>query len=154
MTILRFIYRDAEGVVSERTLTRWRENSLYIQGRSESDALPRTFRKSRVQEYLQGADLLQFDLAPPAPEPMPRAPADARAQVLFTGFKSAVRGYLEGQAEQHGFRVMKTPGKSLAVLCIGPNAGPSKVEKAREAGAFIVTEPEFEHFLQTGEVPC
>lgn len=154
MAILRFIYSDAEGVVSERELTHWRENSLYIQGRSEGDSLPKTFRKSRVQRYLQGAELLQFDLAPAAPEPTPRAPADARAQVLFTGFKSAARDYLESQAEQHGFRVMKTPGKSLAVLCIGPNAGPSKVEKAREAGAFIVTEPEFEHLLQTGEVPC
>jgi NAD-dependent DNA ligase len=154
VTILRFIYCDAEGVVSERALTRWRENSLYIQGRSESDSLPRTFRKSRVQKYLQGAELLQFDLAPPAPEPKPRATADDRAQVLFTGFKSAARDYLEDRAEQHGFRVMKTPGKSLAVLCIGPNAGPSKVEKAREAGAFIVTEQELEHLLQTGEVPC
>jgi NAD-dependent DNA ligase len=154
VTILRFIYRDAEGVVSERALTRWKENSLYIQGRNEEDSLPRTFRKSRIQVFLRGADLLQFDLAPPAPEPQPRAPADSRTQILFTGFKSTDRDYLEVRAEQHGFRVMKTPSKSLAVLCIGYNAGPSKVEKARESGAFVVTEQEFEHLLLTGEVPC
>lgn len=154
MTILRFIYRDAEGFVSERTLTRWHENSLYIQGRNEHDTLPRTFRKSRIQEFLQGANLLQFDLAPPAPEPQPRAPADGRAQILFTGFKSADRSFLEMRAEQHGFHVMKTASKALAVLCIGGNAGPSKVEKARAAGAFIVDEKEFEHLLRTGEIPC
>ncbi len=154
MTILRFIYRDAEGAVSERALTRWKENSLYIQGCNEDDARPRTFRKSRIQAFLQGVDQLLFDLAPPAPEPQPRAPADSRTQILFTGFKGAERTYLEGMAEQYGFRVMKTPSKSLAVLCIGYNAGPSKVEKAREAGAFVVTEQEFEHLLLTGEVPC
>lgn len=154
MRPLRFIYQDVKGEVREWLLPRWTENTRYIQGRCDQDSLPRTFRKDRVQEYLEGSDQLLFDLAPPAPEPAPRAQPDCRPQVLFTGFRSADRLRLEGTAAEHGFRVMKTAGKSLAVLCIGYNAGPTKVEAAREAGAFIVTEDQMDHLLVTGEVPC
>lgn len=154
MQPIKFSYRDAEGRESVRILTHWSENSRYIQGRGEADSLPRTYRKDRVVEYLEGADQLQYDNAPPAPEPAPRAAPDQRAQILFTGFKAAERAALEMQAEQGGFRVMKTAGKSLAVLCIGGNAGPTKVEAARAAGAFIVTEHELHHLINTGEVPC
>lgn len=49
---------------------------------------------------------------------------------------------------------MKTAGKSLAVLCIGSNAGPTKVDAARAGGAFIVTESELMHLVKTGEVLC
>jgi hypothetical protein len=154
MQPLRFIYQDAKGTVRQWCLIRWSENTRYIQGRTESDSLPRTFRKDRVLDYLEGNDQLLFDLAPPAPEPTPRADPDSRPQILFTGFKAAERHALEEKSAGHGFRVMKTPGKSLAVLCIGYNAGPKKVEVAREAGAFIVTEEQLDHLLLTGEVPC
>ena len=103
-------------------------------------------------EYLEGADQLLFDKAPPAPEPAPKAAPDLRAQILFTGFKAAERAELEAFAEQSGFRVMKTAGKSLAFLCIGANAGPSKVEAARLAGAFILTVSELNSLVNTGEV--
>jgi len=154
MQPLRFIYQDAKGEVLEWAILRWTENTRYIQGRSEHDSLPRTFRKDRVQEYLEGAEQLLFDLAEPAPEPAPRAQPDSRPQILFTGFKSADRTRLENKAAEHGLRVMKSAGKSLAILCIGYNAGPTKVEAAREAGAFIVTEEQLDHLLLTGEVPC
>lgn len=154
MRPLKFIYQDAKGEVKQWTLVRWSENTLYLQGRAEDDTLPRTFRKDRVLDYLEGHDQLLFELAPPAPEPAPRAEPDRRPQILFTGFKSADRQGLEEKAISHGFRVMKTAGKALAVLCIGYNAGPKKVEAAREAGAFIVTEDQLERLLLTGEVPC
>lgn len=154
MQPLRFIYQDAKGEVNEWVIPRWTENSRYLQGRCEHDSFPRTFRKDRVQAYLEGVEQLLFDLAEPAPEPAPRAQADSRPQILFTGFKSADREQLENKADTHGFRVMKTAGKSLAVLCIGYNAGPTKVESARESGAFIVTEVQLDHLLLTGEVPC
>lgn len=154
MQPLRFIYQDAEGKVREWCLPRWSENTRYIQGRAEHENFPRTFRKDRVQQYLVGDDQLLLDAAPPAPEPAPKAPADTRPQILFTGFKAEDRARLEQQSAAHGFRVMKNAGKALAVLCIGYNAGPTKVEAAREAGAFIVTEAQLDHLLQTGEVPC
>ena len=101
-----------------------------------------------------GAVPSRSEAAPPAPEPAPKAQADTRPQILFTGFKAADRTRLEQHSADHGFRVMKTAGKALAVLCIGYNAGPTKVEAAREAGAFVVTEEQLEHLLRTGEVPC
>ncbi|MGF0336759.1 BRCT domain-containing protein [Ectopseudomonas toyotomiensis] len=154
MQAIKFSYRDADGRESVRTLTHWSENTRYLQGRSEGDTLPRTFRKDRVVEYLEGADQLLFDKAPPAPEPAPKAAPDLRAQILFTGFKAAERAALEVFAEQSGFRVMKTAGKSLALLCIGSNAGPTKVEAARAAGAFILNEMEFNQLAKTGELPA
>jgi len=152
MQPIKFSYQDADGRDSVRCLTHWSENTRYIQGRGEGDTLPRTFRKDRVVEYLEGADQLLFDKAPPAPEPAPKAAPDLRAQILFTGFKAAERAELEAFAEQSGFRVMKTAGKSLAFLCIGANAGPSKVEAARLAGAFILTVSELNSLVNTGEV--
>lgn len=154
MKPLRFIYQDAKGETREWCLPRWSENSRYIQGRAEDDNFPRTFRKDRVRKFLDGADQLLMEAAPPAPEPAPKAQADTRPQILFTGFKAADRTRLEQHSADHGFRVMKTAGKALAVLCIGYNAGPTKVEAAREAGAFVVTEEQLEHLLRTGEVPC
>ncbi|TBU78182.1 BRCT domain-containing protein [Phytopseudomonas daroniae] len=153
MLPIEFRYKDAKGNEAIWTLTRWTENSRYIQGRSETDTLPRTFRKDRVLEYIEGADQLLFDLAPPAPEPAPRAELDKRPQILFTGFKAAQRALLEQTAAEHGFRVMKTAGKALAVLCIGDNAGPTKVESARASGSFIMSEVELQQLIKTGELP-
>ncbi|WP_167144917.1 BRCT domain-containing protein [Pseudomonas sp. OTU750018] len=152
--MLKFIYTNAKGETAEWTLTRWRENSLYIQGRSETDYIPRTFRKDRVQRYLSGEEQLLFEKASPAPQPLPKAALDQRPQILFTGFKSTDRKSLEAKAVENGLRVMKTPTKLLSILCIGYNAGPSKIESARESGAFIMNEFEFEAFLATGELPC
>jgi len=150
---LRFVYRDAQGVVAEWHLTRWKENARYIQGRNEQDTLPRTFRKDRVVEYLEGAEQLLGDLAPPAPEPSPSKPTDTRPQILFSGFRQADRARLEQLADDNGMRVVKSPTKQLAVFCGGYNAGWSKIEEARERGAFILTEEQLLHLFETGEVP-
>lgn len=152
--MLHFIYKDAAGETKDFLLSRWKENSRYIQGRLEGETFPRTFRKDRIVEILEGADQLLGDSAPPAPDPKPTAQPDQRPQILFTGFKAADRARLESVADAGGFRVMKTAGKTLAVLCIGYNAGPTKVEAAREAGAFILTEPELLQLIETGELPC
>lgn len=72
MQPIKFSYRDADGRESVRTLTHWSENTRYLQGRGEGDTLPRTFLKDRVVEYLEGADQLLFDKAPP------RARADTK----------------------------------------------------------------------------
>ncbi len=154
MPQLRFIYRDAQGQISERTLTRWIENSRYLQGRNEVDTLPKTYRKDCIVEFLAGAELLLNEAAPPAPEPKPKAAPDDRPQILFTGFKSARREDLERTAAAQGLRVMKTAGKALAFLCIGEKAGPTKVEKAREAGAFILDELQLHALFESGELPC
>ncbi len=153
MEPLRFIYRDAKGQVREWNLTRWHEHATHIQGRSEHDTTPRTFRKDRVQEYLAGAEQLQGELAPPAPLPSTRTPSDDRPQILFTGFKQADRDRLEHLATEQGLRVVKTATAQLAYLCGGYNAGPTKVQAARDKGAFILSEEQLLHLFETGEIP-
>lgn len=166
MTAIRFRYRDAKGDVTERELIQWTENTGYIQGRAQGDTFPKTFRKDRIVEFTQGEDLLLNGAAPPAPKPRPAEIAAAAAlsnpakttfdgqnKILFTGFSAAYRVELEQLAERFGMNVIKTPSKSLTFLCYGENAGPTKVSKAQEAGAFIIDSDQFLHLVQTGELP-
>lgn len=169
MTVVRFNYRDAKGEVTERELVQWSENSIYLQGRSPSDTFPKTYRKDRIIEFLIGADLLLHDAAPPAPEVRPKpnaieAPAVAlkdyvpapavlsQNQILFTGFAASLRTVLEEKASAYGLKVMKSAGKTLTLLCYGENAGPTKVAKAQEAGAFIIDVEQFHQLIATGEI--
>lgn len=172
MTTIKFSYRDAKGDLSERELIQWSENSVYIQGRSASDSFPKTFRKDRIVEVLFGAELLLNDAAPTAPRlqhkpkpsalaaleasfstPQPKTPPGGVNQILFTGFAAAYRAELEQKAVDFGMRVMTTPGKTLTFLCYGDNAGPTKVVKAQEAGAFIIDAEQFLNLITTGEMP-
>lgn len=152
MSTIRFSYRDAKGEVSQRELAQWAEYSDRIQGWCPEDGFPRTFRKDRILEFLHGVDLLLHDAAPPAPAPSPRSAAQAN-QILFTGFAAAVRTELEQHAAQAGLQVMKTAGKALTFLCYGANAGPAKLAKAHEAGAYIIDSEQFLHLVKTGELP-
>ena len=152
--MLVFMYRDAEGIISERRLETWGENSRYLQGYCRLSNAPRTYRKDRIIEFSQGEDLLLGDKAPLAPEPAPRSIADNRPQIVFTGFKPVDRTELEKLATDNGLRVVKSATQKLAFLCGGYNAGPVKIKKAHEAGAFILTADEFVSMLETGEVPC
>lgn len=172
MTTIKFSYRDAKGDLSQRELIQWLENSLYIQGRSSADSFPKTFRKDRIAEVHFGAELLLNDAAPPAPtllpkprpadvavsaaasqHPQPKAPPGGINQILFTGFAAAHRAELERKALDSGLKVMSTPSKTLTFLCYGDNAGPTKVAKAQEAGAFIIDAEQFMSLITTGEMP-
>lgn len=172
MTTIKFSYRDAKGNLSHRELVQWSENSLYLQGRSASDSFPKTFRKDRIVEVLLGAELLLNDAAPPAPKlqskpapsalasfeaasstPNPKSPPGGINQILFTGFAATHRAELEQKALDFGLKVMSTPGKTLTFLCYGDNAGPTKVAKALEAGAFIIDSEQFLSLITTGEMP-
>ncbi|MCV4012575.1 BRCT domain-containing protein [Pseudomonas aeruginosa] len=154
MSVLTFLYRDVTGVETTRSLVTWRETSRYIQGRSASESLPKTYRKDRILQFFEGDHLLLGADAPPSPEPAPKAMPDMRPQILFTGFKAADKDRLGAVASEQGFRVMKTVGKSISIICIGKNAGPTKVESAQGYGAFVLTEEQFFHLCRTGEVSC
>jgi BRCT domain type II-containing protein len=169
--MISFRYKDAKGSITDRELVQWSETLTYIQGRSSADTFPKTFRKDRIVEVLSGSELLLGDAAPAAPKlkanihispaaqveqgfvPNPKSPPGGISQILFTGFAAAQRADLEGQAQGYGLKVMQTASKSLTFLCYGSNAGPSKVAKAQQAGAFIIDGDEFMHLMQTGELP-
>jgi hypothetical protein len=44
---------------------------------------------------------------------------------------------------EKGLRTVPGVNQSLKYLCVGPNAGPSKLEKAKEQGCTILSEHEF-----------
>ncbi|MCG9713326.1 hypothetical protein L1D29_10940 [Shewanella insulae] len=74
-------------------------------------------------------------------------------EICFTGFKAIERDDLETLSESLGLLIKKNITKNLHILCIGDNAGPSKIAKANDAGAIIIDKPQFIHFIETGELP-
>lgn len=152
--VLGFVYRNAAGVVSQRRLTSWAEVGHYLEGFDEAAGKFCTFRKDRVVEYLDGAHaaLIEPHSSPP-PRIQTASPKDDRPQILFTGFGAAQRALLENHAEEAGLKVVKTVTQTLVFLCAGPNAGPTKVQKARLQKVYIIREGELDALLRTGELP-
>jgi len=68
---------------------------------------------------------------------------DPRPSICFTGFTASEKSRLADIAASKGLRVVTGVSQSLRYLCVGENAGPMKIEKARELGTAIVTELEF-----------
>ncbi|MBB5320455.1 BRCT domain-containing protein [Marinobacter oulmenensis] len=148
MEIICFNYTDSRGHTTDWRLSEWKESGRYLQGVCSVDGRFRTFRKDRVNSYLDaGADVLTEPYSPPPPT------IDTRPEICFTGFPKVQRGALEDMARSHEMAVKKDVTKDLAFLCCGPNAGPAKVAKARERGCLIIDEPGLKMMLDTGEIP-
>ena len=73
-------------------------------------------------------------------------------QVCFTGFTAAEKTELSALAQAASLEVVGSVTKNLAFLCAGENAGPAKLEKARDQGNHILSKEQFLHLLETGEV--
>jgi len=147
MKNLRFTYVDAKGHKDAWEVEKWKESGNYIKGMCVFDDKYRTFRKDRVVDYLDDAEpLLRY------PRPAPPPPVSEKPDILFTGFAKARRAELEQEAASHGLNVRTKVTKKLIYLCCGSNAGPTKVEGARDRGAFILSEESFKHMLETGEI--
>ena len=74
-------------------------------------------------------------------------------EICFTGFPAALRQELENEAEAANLDIVKSVTKSLRYLVAGPNAGPSKLAKAKEKEVVIMTQDQFHNMLETGELP-
>jgi NAD-dependent DNA ligase len=74
-------------------------------------------------------------------------------QICFTGFSADERKRLESDAETAHMEIVKTVTQSLRYLVTGPNAGPSKLQKAREQEVILLTAEQFHAMLDTGELP-
>jgi len=74
-------------------------------------------------------------------------------QICFTGFSSIERKQLEIEAEEAHLEVVKTVTHSLRYLVTGPNAGPTKLQKAREQEVILLNADQFHAMLETGELP-
>ncbi|CAJ0700458.1 hypothetical protein LMG18102_03224 [Ralstonia mannitolilytica] len=156
---LEFLYQNQKGERKEYSLTDWEEVGHYIEGICVRARAFRTFRKDRVIQYLYGCDSLLRNPRPSGPPPVRVANsagmerAGERLEILFTGFPSAQRAELEQRAADAGLHVCKTVTQGLHFLCVGPNAGPSKIRKSRERGSYIVSYEQLLALLETGELP-
>lgn len=151
---LRFIYHDAEGNVSLRVVSNWTETAAYVEGYCLSAREIRTFRKDRILSFEAGCEaLLIIPFVAPIPKSGKAKPCDTRTQILFTGFKKTLRDELEQKAKSNGMDVRANVTEDLRFLCIGPTAGPMKMEKARVQGVCILTEAQFHVLIETGELP-
>jgi NAD-dependent DNA ligase len=74
-------------------------------------------------------------------------------EVCFTGFSESDKGSLSQLAIDAGLVVVGSVTRSLSFLCVGPNPGLAKLQKAKKQQTTTGTLGEFKHFLETGEVP-
>jgi len=153
--VLVFDYRHADGSVRPRALDRWKEEGLYLSGVDTETRMPRTYRKDRIAAYLDGCEHALLDPSPvivAVPVKHSR-PSLKTPHALFTGFPAIQRAELEARAEAHGIPVCTGVTQSCLYVIAGPNAGPSKMAKARASGKLILSAPQFRLMLDTGELP-
>jgi NAD-dependent DNA ligase len=74
-------------------------------------------------------------------------------EICFTGFSTSERAVLEEEAQEAHLNVVKSVTKQLQYLVAGSNAGPTKLQKAREQEVVILTAYQFRAMLETGELP-
>ncbi|OOE43994.1 hypothetical protein BZG06_10160 [Salinivibrio kushneri] len=160
---LYFIYCSQRMNLSAIRLFDWSESKEHYQGMAEvdGDIYFRTYRKDCIvesyeslaelakaehslQEFINSPENIYFNR--PAPKPVDTF------DVHFTGFKKDDKARLTELAKSANMKVRGEVTKHLNVLCYGYNAGPKKLEKARAQGVMIINEPEFLHFIETGEV--
>ena len=72
-------------------------------------------------------------------------------EICFTGFRKEEKAELEQKAISVGFNISRSVTKKLDYLCIGETAGPSKLQKAKEQGAEIITYEDLEKIINTKE---
>ncbi len=77
---------------------------------------------------------------------------DNRFQVCFTGFGAADKEELGIAAEDAHLKVVTSVTKGLQYLIAGDNAGPAKLQTARDQGTRVLSKNEFLDFLETGEL--
>ena len=155
------MYICGRGNLNIHELEKVSETDCYYQGVTRSGY--RTFRKDRIIRTAKTAaelvnELNTFDSdnwfrQQFAREAAARYARQTVAKVCFTGFKKERKAELETIAASAGLQLLTGVSKNLTYLCYGYNAGPVKMEKAREQGVLILNEPEFLTMLETGEIP-
>lgn len=152
-----FIYQDGNGKITSRNIYSISETAEHIQARCLLTGALKTFRKDRILEEIKNIGIVEERLAyhiknnPPLKKPT-RRPFDVW-DVCFTGFKKADKDDLLKLAKDAELVVRSSVTHNLTFLCCGYNAGPKKIEKARQQGVLILSEMQFNQMLDTGEIP-
>jgi hypothetical protein len=153
--VIGFEYCNSQGEIKNVNLIGWRESGRYLLGRCLEDGKFKTYRIDRIQKYF--GDVSAF-LTNPIQLPPPKLPSRSSTtsdgfHVCFTGFKASEKNALEARADTHGLIVVQSVTRDLKFLVCGSNAGPKKIEQARDRSVYILNATQFELFIETGELP-
>ncbi len=74
-------------------------------------------------------------------------------EICFTGFGVSDRLELEKLASIHGMLVRTSVTTSLQFLCVGANAGPSKVKQAQSRDVSFLNREQFMELISDGILP-
>ena len=127
----QFIYQDARGNVTARTVENTSETGDYLQGICLKANTLRTFRLDRILEFVSSSNIderLAFHVEH-CPPPRPKGTSTRKnntkwqPEICFTGFKSADKEALIAVAEQSGMFIRSSVTANLDFLCCGYNAG-------------------------------
>jgi len=156
---LYFVYRDSKKNVTGREVVDVVSKDGYLQAYCKSAEALRTFREDRILEFAKNREDLSEKLdyhlknSPNRTNlPLQKRNRDMEHEVLFTGFAKDRKNELIDIAKAEGFYIPSKVTNNLYILCVGKNAGPSKVKNAREQNVFILTEQQFLSFIETGEI--
>lgn len=149
---IQFWYTDGDGNFTHRNIRILSVDSEYLEGFDLDKKAERTFRIERMdneiidlstgeiltkEEWLKQHSIFSITYKENEIDDV------FEEEICFTGFKKDKREELELKAMLNGFLVRKSVTKNLSYLVCGSNAGPTKMSKAIDQGAEIISETEF-----------
>jgi hypothetical protein len=173
---IEFEYVDRAGNRTRRRVDVWAVDDEYLEGWCHHAQDARTFVVGRIRgwitdtgtgEILPSREWARAAQNNPANgkvdynaifERAPRSHIKARPskvqkpEIHFTGFPTAKKKRLQALATERGMQVRETVTQGLDYLCTGPNAGPTKVAKAKAQGIILLNEQQLGRLWETGEL--
>ncbi|STO37822.1 Uncharacterised protein [Gallibacterium anatis] len=154
---ITFSYKDSEGFLTKRTVDIYSVEDPYINGFCHLRNEERTFIIDRIvgNVIYQGKSLSVQEWLDLANVRIKRKLKNTKLNVCFTGFTENQLSNLTKIANEKNFNVRKTITDSLHFLVVGNNdiADHKKIKKADDELILILTEQQFYHMLETGEIP-
>lgn len=155
MKDLCIVYINAKGDVKSYELDMVSDSGNYLQ--AIHDGKLKTFRKDRVVwsgfDSAMADSIISESTAELLSQPTNPEPRKQGLEVCFTGFAKQAKSDLIDRATTMNCIVRQSVTAQLDILCYGYNAGPAKMNAAREKGILILDESEFSTLLETGEIP-
>lgn len=136
------------------------EERTYIQGFCINRSRVLTLKVKNIKgifETVKEAEAFLVSNRDEYPYTLPTFPKSRRKKdyvftVCFTGFKAAEKAELNEYAEKNKLLVRQNVTQDLNILCCGSNAGPKKLQTALAQGAIVLTRPQLESLVDTGEI--
>ena len=157
---MKFIYKNAQGIISYRELSQENEDEIYLKGICSLNGF-RIFRKDRIIEVLSTSDghqekVQHYQKLHPYVAPDPNAPKRSfnpdLLDICFSGFKKADKDSIISKAKEYGFTVRSSITKGLCFLCTGNTPGQKKVKEANENDVMIINVEEFDKILEGKDI--